>query len=400
MKNQWQDMINALRSGDSGPADLSDTAGLTGKLELMLIRLQADPCPDRAADAMEIIELLPWRTLPVPENETLLICIIRLGRILSRLGRIDRADAVFRMAVDRAGETSCPRLPAIAHMELGELARRRGMLDIAADHQTRAMESAREAGLDREEADALNNLANVAIESGDLDRAETLLGKSLDIAESIGETRLEGHIYNNLGVINCLRGQFDDALSDFNRAIPLREQAGDTRGLSETYHNMGLALLDSGRPDTAVDYVNRALTLAQDNRDAGQEAHIMLTLTELTYHRQDLNYALSMAEQLSQRQDAMGDRPGLAETHKLIGRIYLDQDIFKKAEDYLNTAITMFRSLGLRPGEAETLKTLGVCCLRQGKTSESRSFLERARNLFARLGNQMEINAIDTLMAS
>lgn len=393
MTTQWKDIADRLRSR---AFDSPGSMDIPGKLELMLIRLQADPSPDPATSAMECIASIPWTQLTSQHRENFLICTLRMGRIFTVLGQFDSAETTFMTAVNEA--SSCPRLQAIAHMEIGELARRRGHLDVAREHQTRAMNLGRAEGLDRETADAMNNLANVAIESGDLDRAEMLLGKSLALAETLGEIRLEGHIYNNLGVINCLRGRFDDALSDFNRSIPLREQVKDIGGLSETYHNMGLALLDSGHPDTAVDYVDRALALAQDTHDRGQEALILLTRTELTYCRKDLTYALSMAEQLSQRQIAMGDQPGLAETHKLIGKIHLDQDSFEQAENSLNTAISMFRTLGLKPGEAETLKTLGLCCLRQGKTSESRTFLTRARDLFAMLGNTIEIKAIDALM--
>ncbi len=376
----------------------SGAADTAGKLELMLIRLHADPRPDQAELAARCIANFSWSSLKPPQHDTRISCMILLGRIHNLLGSVELAEIAFNQAATLAQASGLPRFLAIAHMELGELARRKGALKTAAFHQETALEIGESSDLDRERADALNNLAIIAIESGDLDKAETLLSSSLEIAERINEIRLEGHIYNNLGVVDCLRAQFTEAISEFSRAIPLREQAGDGKGLSETYHNMGLAYLDSGDAERAADFTRKALAKAQEIKDKIQETHIMLTMAELTSHTGDYIYALSMTEQLEKRQNDLGDRPGLAETRKLAGNIFLRQGVFKKAEEALASAVAMFQSLGLLPGEAEATKSLGVCISKQGRWNESRELLLKARNLFQNLGNPTEISGIDTLI--
>lgn len=395
MKQTWQDILHKLTTGRLTG---DETVDIAGKLELMLVRLQAEPCGDQADLASRCIAAVTWSTLDQPMNDVQISCIIRLGRIFNHLADVDHAEICFHQAVTLGKIHSQQRLQAVAHMELGELARRRGRLTVARYHQTQALDIGASEGLDREQADARNNLANIAIESGDLDKAETLLAESLDIAERIGETRLEGHIYNNLGVINCLRGRFAEAISDYSRALPKREQAEDEKGMSETYHNMGLAYLDSGDLDRAAVFTQKALDKAQEIKDSGQETHILLTLTELTSHKEDYLYALSMADQLTHRQERLGDRPGLAETKKLVGTILLKQGILNQAETALSAAMTMFRSLGLLPGEAESMKTLGLCFSRQGRNHESLEVWKKARALFQNLGNLNETNEIDALM--
>ncbi|MBN1295143.1 tetratricopeptide repeat protein [bacterium] len=394
MIDRWQNMVQRLETRPLSGIACRDIAG---EIEMMMIHLPVDPGAAMLDIARQCLRLMT----PLPGaseiRDILSRCLIRLGRVNHRLGNPELATDLFTQAADCARIAECPHLEAIAYMEIGELARRRGDLNTAHTYQSGALTISEATGLDREQADALNNMANIAIESGDLDTAECLLTRSLAIAEDIGETRLEGHIYNNLGVINSLRGCFDEAIADFTRALPRREQAGDEKGVSETYHNLGLAYLDSGNPALSDTYIKKALEKARDIRDAGQETHILLTVTELLYHTMDYAYALTMAEQLTHRQVEIDDQPGLAETKKLMGRIFLDQGAIEQAEHALSNAANMFRELGMLPGEAETLKELGICCRRQGRITESNSYLHQARTLFEYLGNRREIDSIDTI---
>lgn len=395
MMQIWQDMLQRITSRVANGMEAADMAG---KLELMLVRLQAEPARDQADLAFRCIAALPWSIHEPPLHDIQTSCLLRLGRIFNLLGAVEMAETAFHQAMTLASVYSIPRIEAIAHMEIGELARRKGQLTIAQYHQNKALGIGESFSLDTEFADALNNLANVAIESGNLDEAEKLLIRCLEIAERQHEIRLQGHVYNNMGVVKCLRASFPDAISEFARAVPRREQAGDDKGLCETFHNIGLAYLDSGDMTRATEYTMKALDKAQEIRDLFQESHVMLTMMELAEQTGDYPYALSMADQLSLRQESLGDRPGQAETRKLVGRILLKQGRLEEAETALSRAISQFRALGLMPGEAETSKALALCIRELGRIDESRELLLKARTLFNSIGNQPEVDNIDTLM--
>jgi tetratricopeptide (TPR) repeat protein len=392
MKQIWQDMLHTLKSQDFTAAGSYEIAG---KLELMLIRLQAEPDPEQAEIASDCMDQIPPELLDIPQY---IICYLRTGRIQIALGNFDRAVTLFEKAARHSESFSKLPLAAIAYMELGELARLRGQLLEATRYQERALHLSNTCDLDREQADALNNLANIAIEKGDLDKAEILLMDSLDRAEILDETRLEGHIYNNLGVIKCLRAAFDEAISYYTRSIPKREQAGDTKGLAETYHNLGLAYMDSGNFEKAMTYTRKALDKAHETNDRLLETRILLSMAELSFHDGDYLYALSMAHHLTANQNKMGDHPGIAETTKLIGKINLERGDLDQAEEHLSIACSMFKSLEILPGEAESLKYLAFCQSRKNRRTEARELLAKARVLYEQIGNTSEIQSIETLI--
>ena len=120
-------------------------------------------------------------------------------------------------------------------------------------------------------------------------------------------------------------------------------------------------------------------------------------MAELVFQDKDFPFALSMTEQLTQRQNHLNDQLGLADSSKLMGSIYFAQGLLNKAEEYLKQAISMFQRLGVIPGEAESLKAMGLCCQKQGRIPESSDFFDQARKLFKSLGNMNEYNQIHLL---
>ena len=400
-----QELLDIIRHTADLEADSGLWFELISQVELLLVKGGPGSGSEIPTIGLEFLNLVPWHDLQprIPVQHIRLI--IRLGRLLDRAGHWNTALKVFNAAIresDRYFETEVKpdyefcKVTAVAGLEGGELYRRIGRHEEAAEMHHRALNLAVSFGLEREQADAHNNLAIVYIEQGNLSSAQTELEASLELAESLDDHRLAGHCYNNLGVLTCIQGKFSAAIVRFQHALPYREIANDIKGLAETCHNMAMAYKDLDDLDQSEIYLEKAREHVQNSRDQGLKANILLTSAELTCRRNDYPYSLILSKQVLNMQKELGDTPGIADTHRLMGEIHLKQNQLEPARKHLSEALDSFQRLNIPLGEAECLKNLGLCEMSLQDSSGAAEHLKAALILFEKLGNTRESEILES----
>ncbi len=387
MYQEWQNILYQLENGKQHPDCLME---LIHRSELLMIRTAVSPDMGSIEFIARFLESIPWYVLPSEAGELHLRLHLRYGRICFQMGEWDKAADIFSRALQSHHVFEFHRLAALVYMEYGELNRKRGDLQHALDCQQHALTLAREHHLILEEADAMNNMAIVCIEMGRLNEAEEYLYCCLETAQHLGDSRLQGHIHNNLGVMGSMRSRFDDAVAHFMRALPCRDLAGDIRGFSETCHNLGIVMMEQQHLNEAEEWLQKAMDCSVAIADRAQETTILLTRAELALAIRDTGYAMSLAEEILQRQQSMTDLPGIADTHRLMGKILMAQGRYPDAELMLRKSLEGFRGVNFPLGQAECLKDLGLCLQHQGRQSEAIPLFQSAQQIFRELGNTEE----------
>jgi tetratricopeptide (TPR) repeat protein len=411
MYQDWQDLYNqAQQLADkkvSFEAVVDQWRDLARRMELLLIRTEISPHEDHVKSAHGTLNIIPWTQLGSDLLDLRMRLFLRCGRCFDKLGLWKTAGSIFEQVIGMSPESNNDDIPqnlaisrlwAVATMEAGDLLRRTGKLDQALEYQERALEIAMGHGLEREQADASNNIAIILVEQGKLQAADEYLMRCLETAEVIGEIRLAGHSYNNLGVIRCMQGKFQDAISDFQRALVKREMIQDQNGISEVFHNLAMACKDLNRIDEAENYVEKALDHIQHHTNIGLESNITLTAAEITFLKQDYDYARSRIDQVIPRQRGLRDEPGMADSLRLLGEISLRQEKFGEAETCLNDALQQFRNLQMPLGEAECLKDLGDFYILRNRFEEGRKMYTESRNIYTRLGNLEKVECLTAVI--
>ncbi|HEY0036397.1 MAG TPA: tetratricopeptide repeat protein, partial [Longimicrobium sp.] len=172
--------------------------------------------------------------------------LIRAGELEEAEGRLDKAERVYRQALDIARDLRAKDSHAVALRRLGRTARTAGRLD-----EARAMyEQSYHLALDGMDAVgqviALQGLGNVCDDRGEREQARRWWETGLEMAAGLNAPELDWPLYANLSVLTMLEGNLAEAERLLGRAREHIEAGGVPGGHLYWLNNRGLLLLEHG----------------------------------------------------------------------------------------------------------------------------------------------------------
>jgi eukaryotic-like serine/threonine-protein kinase len=301
--------------------------------------------PDRSAgtnptalDLLEQGEAMAGRLAGQPAVQARMLNV--LGQILTTLGQYDRAEPLFRQALDLSrGLRSEPAEVALNLERLGDVLQRTGRYD----------------------------------------EAEAILAEAIETARRAGHAELESDAHTDLGHSLQARGDYVGAEAAYREALAIRRRIlGDQHPRTATsIHNLALALEMQERRDEAESLYWQSLELNRGLLDP-EHTHIALTLTTLArlYSNQDDH---ERAEALLQ--EALGIyRNRLGPRHVRLGLVLNQLGFIRARTGDLPAAEAYFReSLEIHEAAFGTthrevaggLNNLSYVLFEQGKVRES-----------------------------
>jgi putative nucleotidyltransferase with HDIG domain len=256
---------------------------------------------------------------PLLEAEaTNVIGVIELDR-----GSLDRAEASFRSALDRAD--GAIELRGRIEQNLGIIANIRGEWQEAQRHYRASLDAflvgrnAKGCGI------AYHNLGMIYADRREWDQAEWYFTLGLELARSINDRYLQGLCLLNNAEVHLVKRRLREAAADADDALRIFQTLGSKVDVAEAQRQLGMIHAESGRPDEAERLLSAALDLAVATRAPLVEAECCRALA-LLYRAQNRNretlVLLNRAYTLFRRLDA---RPDLAEVE---GRVRDLEDTF------------------------------------------------------------------------
>ena len=194
------------------------------RLWLWLGRL-VDETPNQALKAFErAVEL--YRRLD--DALGLGHALVRLGRVLAFMGRLQEAEAVLDEAYSRLNGVAPPRLLSLYMSHVAFMKTFAGDLAGARTYYERSLELDRKAGDEFGALAIIGNLANVIWALGDLDAAETSTREQVALLRNspVSTRRLLGYALSNLAGVLAERGELDQALVAAREGLPLVKEDG------------------------------------------------------------------------------------------------------------------------------------------------------------------------------
>ncbi|MEN6336420.1 MAG: tetratricopeptide repeat protein [Phycisphaerales bacterium] len=195
------------------------------------------------------------------DDTYLAIAFDNLGIVYWTRGDLDRAEQMFRKALEIDEKLSRLRGMAAEYGNLGNIYSARGDLDRAEQMHRRAMEIDEKLGHLVGMANNYSNLGTVYSSRGDPTEAEHLHRKALEINEKLG--RLEGTAtnYSNLGNTYYVRGDLNRAEQMYRRSLEIHEKLGRLEGTATNYSNLGVVYWSRGDFSGARESWEKALEL-------------------------------------------------------------------------------------------------------------------------------------------
>ena len=87
----------------------------------------------------------------------------------------------------------------------------------------------------------------------------------------------------------------------------------------------------------------------------------------------------------------IGDRIGEAHSYGNLAALYLSQGKYRKADDYLERALTIRMGIGDRSGEAAGYLHLGVIYIRCGEYDKAEKYLMNALAIYMETARKKEL---------
>jgi len=323
---------------------------------------------------------------------------LHVGKLFFLVGEMDKAQMHYQKALALSHKRADLKLKADTCKRIGDLAYRQNRWDEAENNYLKALELYKQSNDLHGQAHILNDLASMHFPKCEWERLEQGLNQALQTGEQCGDLSAMAKAHNNLAVAAGIRGDFDRVKHHLSETIALFEKTGDRRGLAEAYHNIALINKKCGKWEHAGKLFARALAIAREIN------HIYLIGLNY-YHQADLalemadyEVALGYGQKCIEYFERLGNREGLAEGYRLMGRIHRFQGQYQPAMDYLKKSLFLNREISQKRNEGETLRELGLLWRAQNQPRKAKQSLELALHIFRGTNSHEEFKRTKELL--
>lgn len=163
------------------------------------------------------------------------------------------------------------------------------------------------------------------------------------------------HVYNLLGLIYHNKGELDKALSHYEQSLNLKTNEKDK---IPAYNNIANIYSDKGDFKKAIEYLQKAMDIAEKYDDYQSFAQVEINLGNTYRKMKDFDNAQNYLFDGLKRIQKIGDTFWEGIAYKCIGFMYMDQGNKTPAEQYLNKALEIFKSIGAQKELEEVSRSI------------------------------------------
>ena len=413
---------------DLGGLDIVSRAEVTARekrLHELEAHIHVDVQPQHVADAKQLID----EARQAGHLPTLALALDVTGRLLLDLGHYADADALLTEAVwtamsaerpTRAAMTLNPLLYARQHSvgptavaqleplvdrvleEADAPASLRARLDhvfaqnlmaedrfVAAEERFVAVQATLELAGGEDSTvygQTYTGLSVIAQQRGDLDQALELARKGIEVLSRADgpNARTTAFAYDRIGVVHHRRGELDLARANYARSIEILEgiYGPDHPDVAWPRSILAMLWLADGRVDDAAAAADHALEIAEAAWGGQTEmiAVMVYNRSFIAEKQNDLDAAVEFAQRGRDLQARLTGTDGLdvAKADRRLGRLLLDQEHFKAAEDHLIACAAGFERNGETVDQAECVFLRAKALHGQGRRALARGQARRA----------------------
>jgi tetratricopeptide (TPR) repeat protein len=314
--------------------------------------------------------------------------LVRAGELEEAERRLDRAEAIYGMALEMSRDLREKGPQVLALRRLGRAARAAGRLDDAWEWYEQSFRLSEDAMDAAGQAVACQGLGNVSDDRGDREQARRWWERGLAIARTLDDAGLEWPFYANLSVLAVHAGELDRAEALLARARERMGPGGEGGAMLYWLNNRGLLQLEQGDPAAAEATFREALELAGG---PFWEMTMRVNLGEALVPQGRLFEALDEARRAEEIGIVNRLIADLVDVYLLLGavaRSRCDEEGFVFYEQALS--VVHERALP-RKEEARVLHGYGLLHGACGRPAEARAYLEAARDVYQVLGFAREL---------
>jgi tetratricopeptide (TPR) repeat protein len=153
------------------------------------------------------------------------------------------------------------------------------------------------------------------------------LEKAIEYYEHSDHHMMAAIAHNNLGLNLMLVGQWDRAHESYNRSLSLITEIDDhDEKIPMALDSLGELCIFRGELEEARNYLERAVALSQESGNKWHIGQTLRTMARCYIATNELDLALSCAQQALDTAQEIGDGNSIWESQLLLAESYLRQD--------------------------------------------------------------------------
>lgn len=328
------------------------------------------------------------------EQDLAISALISLGQSLTYQRKLNEADSILSLALEKADRLDNPRLLGFTHFAFGLKYDRSSDIRSSVLSYNNALSHFRRAGEGEvsNQIRCLNYLGIQYAELGLFDQSSAAYLDAADIALDIGDSaEYISSVYQS-GINLIKNGDFDYALARGLQALRLMNSEDDLAKRARILNNVGDAYtglyrktLNKAYFDSAFHFVTQSLVLKNEIKDYSGTAYSLHNLGKL----QLISGSGMALEYLQRAYEIWSDEKDYANVVKAalsLGEFYLSRDL-ALAKDYYRQADTLGLSLGNMDARMQALGGLARVAKERGRLGDYVGFSEERDSIM--LGTQL-----------
>ena len=194
-------------------------------------------------------------------------------------------------------------------------------------------------------ASCLVKLGNIYWFSTNYDKSLDYYLKALTIYDNLNQKSGIANVYYHIGSLYTLLGDNKKAISFLEKSLTYYSDHNDIETLSELYFRLGLAYEDLKNYDLALNFYDMAKSIYDSLHIERKSAYIDRSKAKIYYAQGNTVQAIGLTKKALSTFERFDFTWGRIEAYNDLGKYYIHEEEFEKANNYLNQSLKLARKL-------------------------------------------------------
>ncbi|MEL7421585.1 MAG: tetratricopeptide repeat protein [Bacteroidota bacterium] len=300
------------------------------------------------------------------------------------------AEMRYKRIIQKADSMGYASGKARAYHKMGVCAIIQGRGKESLDYIKQSLEIYEKLGDQREIANTSNTLGATYRGQADYNKSLYYLKKSLKIYEALGPKSELARVLFNLSLVYGKEGNYKRQLDHILRALDISNELGDLVALHNTYYALGTFYKNQGEYDKALENFKSSLKISQNVNRGGMATSISqigkIFLIQKDYEKANEYFIqfLELTKELANKTLSVSAYANLGDVHEAKGE-------YSTAMSYYEQALGIAEEIGALSTRNTLLISVGKIHMEEGKPLLAKKYLEEALRISQEIGDLKNI---------
>ncbi len=229
---------------------------------------------------------------------------------------------------------------------------------------------------------------------GEYETALELYERCIEQAMNLDTKDIYASILIQMGRIYRVIGNYKEAMENFQRVKTIAEESDNNYLKAHAYHFIGLVHEDQQNFELAIENYLIALPLFEQENIVAQMPYLLISLGSSCRASKNYSESIKYFNQANTYLQSLNDRWGLSEVNRNKGLAYMDMDKLDSAWICFDRSLKYSKEINEKAGECSSMNYMGEILVNQQKYKLALEYLDTALTLNSQINNKLYLTNI------